>query len=216
MSRNCDKMWKHLPNLLSTLRIIAVPFFVYFLVVEGGTFEARIALAIYFFASITDTFDGYIARKYDLTSPLGALLDAGADKLFVVAGFICPAIRGILPWWLVVITLVREGYILWMSLSSLKKHVQPTANKSGKLKTIFQMATVVAVLIFMSITDGLSWEGPWLLEYGEANFLTVLVSAIAWIGLVLAIWSAILYTKFYIVKNRELKEQAAAEKTGAC
>lgn len=206
-------MWKHLPNLLSTLRIIAVPFFVYFLVIDGGTFEARIALGIYFFASLTDIFDGRVARKYDLTSKLGTLLDAGADKLFVIAGFVCPAIRGVLPWWLVVITFVREGYILIMALSALKKNVTPTPNFIGKGKTVFQMATVVAVLIFMSISNGLSWEGLWLLEYGEANFLTVLVSAIAWTGLVMAIWSAVLYSEFYIVKDRELK--AAAAQKGA-
>lgn len=65
----------------------------------------------------------------------------------------------------------------------------------------------------MSISNGLSWEGLWLLEYGEANFLTVLVSAIAWTGLVMAIWSAVLYSEFYIVKDRELK--AAAAQKGA-
>lgn len=204
-------MWKHLPNLLSILRILAVPFFIYFLVIDGGTFEARIALGIYFFASITDIFDGKIARKYNLTSDLGTLLDAGADKLFVVAGFICPAIRGVLPWWLVVITLVREAYILWMATDSLKKNILPKPIFSGKAKTVFQMATVVAVLIFMAISDGLDWEGLWLLEYGEANFLTVLVSAIAWTGLVLAIWSAIQYTRNYFVINGELKRKKAAE-----
>ena len=204
-------MWKHLPNLLSILRILAVPFFIYFLVIDGGTFEARIALGIYFFASITDIFDGKIARKYNLTSDLGTLLDAGADKLFVVAGFVCPAIRGVLPWWLVVITLVREAYILWMATDSLKKNILPKPIFSGKAKTVFQMATVVAVLIFMAISDGLDWEGLWLLEYGEANFLTVLVSAIAWTGLVLAIWSAIQYTRNYFVINGELKRKKAAE-----
>ena len=200
-------MWKHLPNLLSTLRIIAVPFFVYFLVVDGSTFNARVALGIYFFASITDIFDGRIARKYNLTSNLGTLLDAGADKLFVVAGFVCPAIRGILPWWLVIITLVREGYILWMATVSLKKNRIPRPIFSGKAKTVFQMATVVAVLIFMAISDDLSWEGLWLLDGGEATFLTVLVSWIAWTGLILSIWSGIMYTKDYIRINRELKEE---------
>ena len=204
-------MWKHLPNLLSILRILAVPFFIYFLVIDGGTFEARIALGIYFFASITDIFDGKIARKYNLTSDLGTLLDAGADKLFVVAGFVCPAIRGVLPWWLVIITLAREAYILLMATDSLRKNILPKPIFSGKAKTVFQMATVVAVLIFMAISNGLDWEGLWLLEYGEANFLTVLVSAIAWTGLVLAIWSAIQYTRNYFVVNGELKRKKAAE-----
>ena len=204
-------MWKHLPNLLSILRILAVPFFIYFLVIDGGTFEARIALGIYFFASITDIFDGKIARKYNLTSDLGTLLDAGADKLFVLAGFVCPAIRGVLPWWLVIITLAREAYILLMATDSLRKNILPKPIFSGKAKTVFQMATVVAVLIFMAISNGLDWEGLWLLEYGEANFLTVLVSAIAWTGLVLAIWSAIQYTRNYFVVNGELKRKKAAE-----
>ncbi len=202
-------MWKHLPNLLSSLRIIAVPFFVFFLLVfDDSTFGARVALGIYFFASITDIFDGKIARKYNLTSDLGTVLDAGADKLFVVAGFVCPAILGVLPWWLVILTFVREAIILYIAYQALRKNVIPHATQLGRFRTVFQMATVVAILIFMAITNNLDWSGLWLLDNGEANFLTVLVSAIAWIGLVTSLMTIPQYVKVYIVENRKLKEAA--------
>lgn len=200
-------MWKHTPNLLSALRLLSVPFFVYFLIADGTVVGARIALVIYFAASITDIFDGRIARKYHLESNVGVVLDAGADKLFVVAGLVCPMILGILPVWFVVILLIREVYIFWIAMDALRKKVLPRPIFLGKAKTVFEMATVVALLIFMAITDGLEWSGPWLLEYGEVNFLTILVSGIAWMGFVLSLASVVPYTQIYIEENRKWKER---------
>jgi CDP-diacylglycerol--glycerol-3-phosphate 3-phosphatidyltransferase len=200
-------MWKHTPNLLSALRLLSVPFFVYFLIADGTVVGARIALVIYFAASITDIFDGRIARKYHLESNVGVVLDAGADKLFVVAGLVCPMILGILPVWFVVILLIREAYIFWIAMEALRKKVLPRPIFIGKAKTVFEMATVVALLIFMAITDGLEWSGLWLLEYGEVNFLTILVSGIAWMGFVLSLASVVPYTQIYIEENREWKER---------
>ncbi len=200
-------MWKHTPNLLSALRLLSVPFFVYFLIADGTVVGARIALVIYFAASITDIFDGRIARKYHLESNVGVVLDAGADKLFVVAGLVCPMILGILPVWFVVILLIREAYIFWIAMEALRKKVLPRPIFIGKAKTVFEMATVVALLIFMAITDGLEWSGLWLLEYGEVNFLTILVSGIAWMGFVLSLASVVPYTQIYIEENRKWKER---------
>lgn len=200
-------MWKHTPNLLSALRLLSVPFFVYFLIADGTVVGARIALLIYFAASITDIFDGRIARKYHLESNVGVVLDAGADKLFVVAGLVCPMILGILPVWFVVILLIREAYIFWIAMEALRKKVLPRPIFLGKAKTVFEMATVVALLIFMAITDGLEWSGPWLLEYGEVNFLTILVSGIAWMGFILSLASVVPYTQIYIEENRKWKER---------
>ncbi len=200
-------MWKHTPNLLSALRLLSVPFFVYFLIADGTVVGARIALVIYFAASITDIFDGRIARKYHLESNVGVVLDAGADKLFVVAGLVCPMILGILPVWFVVILLIREAYIFWIAMEALRKKVLPRPIFLGKAKTVFEMATVVALLIFMAITDGLEWSGPWLLEYGEVNFLTILVSGIAWVGFILSLASVVPYTQIYIEENRKWKER---------
>ncbi|MBQ3736794.1 MAG: CDP-alcohol phosphatidyltransferase family protein [Candidatus Methanomethylophilaceae archaeon] len=200
-------MWKHTPNLLSALRLLSVPFFVYFLIADGTVVGARIALVIYFAASITDIFDGRIARKYHIESNVGVVLDAGADKLFVVAGLVCPMILGILPVWFVVILLIREAYIFWIAMEALRKKVLPRPIFLGKAKTVFEMATVVALLIFMAITDGLEWSGLWLLEYGEVNFLTILVSGIAWMGFILSLASVVPYTQIYIEENRKWKER---------
>ncbi len=200
-------MWKHTPNLLSALRLLSVPFVVYFLIADGTVVGARIALVIYFAASITDIFDGRIARKYHIESNVGVVLDAGADKLFVVAGLVCPMILGILPVWFVVILLIREAYIFWIAMEALRKKVLPRPIFLGKAKTVFEMATVVALLIFMAITDGLEWSGLWLLEYGEVNFLTILVSGIAWMGFILSLASVVPYTQIYIEENRKWKER---------
>ena len=189
-------MWKHTPNLLSALRLLSVPFFVYFLIADGTVVGARIALLIYFAASITDIFDGRIARKYHLESNVGVVLDAGADKLFVVAGLVCPMILGILPVWFVVILLIREAYIFWIAMEALRKKVLPRPIFLGKAKTVF-----------MAITDGLEWSGLWLLEYGEVNFLTILVSGIAWMGFILSLASVVPYTQIYIEENRKWKER---------
>ena len=205
-------MWKHLPNLLSAIRILSVPFFVYFLIHDGTVIGARIALAIYFLASITDIFDGRIARKYHLESNLGVVLDAGADKLFVVAGLVCPMILGILPVWFVVILLIREAYIFWIAMEGLRKKVLPRPIFIGKAKTVFEMATVVAILIFMAITDDLEWSGLWLLDGGNVTFLTLLVTGIAWMGFVLSVASIVPYTQIYITENRAWKERQKEKK----
>ena len=116
-------------------------------------------------------------------------------------------ILGILPVWFVVILLIREAYIFWIAMEALRKKVLPRPIFLGKAKTVFEMATVVALLIFMAITDGLEWSGPWLLEYGEVNFLTILVSGIAWMGFILSLASVVPYTQIYIEENRKWKER---------
>lgn len=208
-------MWKHLPNALCCFRILAVPFFVYFLVAYDDTFGARVALGIYFVATITDIFDGRIARKYHLESDLGRVLDPLADKLLIIVGFLCPLYRGILPWWFVVITFVREIVITYISLEALYKHMIPKPNFLGKAKTVFQMATIVAILIFMAITNGLEWVDWWLLDYGEVTFLTVFVSWIVWTGLILSLISMVQYLKGYIDQKIEWRNERLAKERGA-
>ena len=103
----------NLPNKLTVLRVIMIPFFVFFLLWEGGqnqTFRL-ISLAIFIVASLTDLLDGKIARKYNLVTNFGKFMDPLADKLLVCSALICLIELGELPAWMVIIIISREFII---------------------------------------------------------------------------------------------------------
>lgn len=198
-----------MPNFLCVLRIIAVPIFAFFLVWDfkdfDSTFGARIAVLIYFLASITDIFDGRIARKYHLESRLGQILDPLADKLLVLTGFLCPLYRGILPWWFVALTFLREVIVMGMCAEGIYRKISMPPLYSGKVKTVLQMSTIVGILLFMCISTGLEWNGFMLIEYGDVNLLTIFVSGIAWAGLITSYYSLFFMIKIFIDAKRRLR-----------
>src|ERR1700709_502433 len=93
-----------IPNLLSFVRLGLVPVFLIFILV-GADFAALIVLVV---ASITDYLDGQIARRFKLVSRLGQLLDPASDRLFILAALIGLVVRGVIPWWLLVIIFGRD------------------------------------------------------------------------------------------------------------
>ena len=102
----------NLPNKLTTLRVLLVPFFVWFAlakVVPG--YDKYIAVAIFIVASLTDFLDGMIARKYNLVTNFGKFMDPLADKLLVCAALICLVSKELLPAWMVIIIISREFII---------------------------------------------------------------------------------------------------------
>ena len=203
-------VWKQLPNALSIFRILSVPFFVYFIVFDKTLTGARIALGLYFLASITDIFDGKIARKYHLESRIGGILDATADKCYIVAGVICPMIRGFIPWWMVVLIFAREAYVLWLGYVAIKKKGDLSPTFLRKFKTVLQMSGIVAILIITAISGDISWSGFLMVDDGEITILTLIVSAFNWVGLVVSYMSIVEYTKRYIDGTRDEREKKGA------
>lgn len=100
----------NLPNKLTILRIIMIPFFVLFMLLDGGVSQTYryIAAVIFIVASFTDLLDGKIARKYNLVTNFGKFMDPLADKLLVCSGLICFVGLGQLPAWFVIIIISRE------------------------------------------------------------------------------------------------------------
>jgi cardiolipin synthase (CMP-forming) len=92
------------PNLLSFIRLALVPVFLVFIIV-GADLAALIVLVV---SSVTDYFDGVIARKFQQVSRLGQLLDPAADRLFIFAALVGLCVRDIIPWWLVVVIVGRD------------------------------------------------------------------------------------------------------------
>ena len=137
----------NLPNKLTTGRMVLVPFLVVFMLTGwGGGWNKWICLVIFCGASITDFFDGYLARKNHLVTNYGKLMDPLADKLLVCSAMICLVGMQRLPAWMVVIIIGREFIISGFRLIAAENGVVIAANYWGKFKTVFQMAMIILLL----------------------------------------------------------------------
>ena len=173
----------NLPNKLTVLRVILIPFFVAALLWENGeNYSMRIAAAVIFIvASLTDMLDGKIARKYNLVTNFGKFMDPLADKLLVCAALICLIQLNQLPAWMVIIIISREFIISGFRLVASDNGVVIAASYWGKFKTTFQMIAVI-LLIF------------------NIPALAVITNICVWAALALTVVSLV----DYIVKNHKI------------
>ena len=138
----------NLPNKLTILRVILIPFFVFFLIspfFDG--YGNYIALAIFIIASLTDMADGKIARKYNLVTNFGKFMDPLADKLLVCSAMICLVDLKLIPVWVVLIIIAREFIISGFRLVASDNGIVIAASYWGKFKTTFQMLMVIVLII---------------------------------------------------------------------
>ncbi len=142
----------NLPNKLTLLRVCLIPFFVIALLFNGGntTFARMLSLFIFLVASITDFFDGYIARRYNLITNFGKFMDPLADKLLVCSAFVCFTAIGQLNAYVVLIVLAREFIISGFRLVASDAGIVIAASKLGKAKTVVQMITVILLILDIS------------------------------------------------------------------
>lgn len=150
-----------LPNAITIARIICAPIFLWLLLADAGADGGlRWAAAILFIVAITtDGIDGYIARKYNIVSDLGKLLDPIADKALTGLAFVGLSILGELPWWITIVVLVREIGITVYRFIVVSDHVLAAA-WMGKLKTVFQaVALSIALIPFATFSDSAVWQG---------------------------------------------------------
>ena len=173
----------NLPNKLTILRVIMIPFFVAALLYDGGANQNMryVAAALFIIASLTDMLDGKIARKYNLVTNFGKFMDPLADKLLVCSALICLIELGQLPSWMVIIIVSREFIISGFRLIASDNGVVIAASYWGKFKTTFQMVMICLMI---------------------ANFpqLQILTDIIMWIALILTVVSLI----DYLVKNKDV------------
>lgn len=138
----------NLPNKLTILRTILIPFFLIFIYTDfWGKGNAYIAVAIFIIASLTDLLDGKIARKYNLVTNFGKFMDPLADKLLVCSAMICFIELDKLPAWIVIIIIGREFIISGFRLIAAENGIVIAANYWGKFKTVSQMIMIILLLI---------------------------------------------------------------------
>ncbi len=138
----------NLPNKLTIIRVCLIPFFVAALLFDhGNNYTMRIVANVLFIvASLTDLFDGKIARKYNLVTNFGKFMDPLADKLLVCSALICLIELGQLPAWVVIIIISREFIISGFRLVAADNGVVIAASYWGKFKTTFQMEAVILMI----------------------------------------------------------------------
>ena len=179
----------NLPNKLTVLRVILVPFFVAFLLLSKSSESLKwIALILFIAASLTDLLDGKIARKYNLVTTFGKFMDPLADKVLTISGMICLIELGRIPSWIVVIIVAREFIISGFRLIATEHGIVIAANYWGKFKTTFQMIMIILMIVNLPA-------------------LAMVTQIVMWIALALTIIPLITYIQqnMDVVRTMELK-----------
>ncbi len=133
-----------LPTTLTVLRMFLAVLIVVLLFVPGWVAHL-VAFGLFLLASGTDWLDGYLARRWQQTTPLGALLDPIADKVLVLALFVTFAAMRLMPWWMALVVVIREVLITTVRLLAAHHQVILSAAKEGKQKMVSQIVTLTAL-----------------------------------------------------------------------
>lgn len=183
----------NLPNQLTVLRMLLIIPFVLLLQGEPSASQVLAALVIFIAASLTDMLDGQIARKYNLITNFGKLMDPLADKLLMMAAMLCLVELREIPAFVVVIILSREFLVTSVRLVAAGEGVVIAADKLGKLKTVLQMLWVIATLLWMYLRSGVAAPSAQAVTEISLRFL-----------MYAALLLTILSGANYILKNKRL------------
>jgi CDP-diacylglycerol---glycerol-3-phosphate 3-phosphatidyltransferase len=184
----------NLPNKLTVARLVLT---VLFLALFFGKFRYGDTLALFIFAvaSLTDYFDGKIARRDNLITNFGILMDPLADKILICSAFIAFVGRGLIPAWMVVIIVARELAITGLRLLASTKNLVIAAERYGKHKTISQIVATIAILVLVSYPEWGGWARSvfdwWVPPFAELS---------KWVAVILTGLSG----GIYLWKNRDL------------
>lgn len=183
----------NLPNKLTVLRVLLIPFFLVFLLVYEIPHHTVWALAVYCIASFTDFLDGKLARMNNQVTTFGKFLDPLADKLLVMTALVCFTFERMIDPIAVMIILSREFMVTGLRLVVAGEGVVVAAGIWGKLKTFFTMIAQIAIMLLQIIFGG--EKGSPDLNWGSAVFL--INEALIWTAVVLTVISGMIYLKAY-------------------
>lgn len=176
----------NVPNVLTIIRLLLIPVFVVLHVMEHD----KLALLVFCIASATDWLDGYIARKYNLITDFGKLMDPLADKLMVCTALVMQGLRGALPWLAIAIVIIKEAIMIYGSSYMLANDIVVYANMWGKLA----QCSFIAALV---------------LSFWHADFTAMALPidrVFLWIAVVIAVIALVDYTLAALRTLRTTKE----------
>ena len=169
----------NIANQLTILRVCIIPFFVFFMLSEGfGEYGRWIAFILFITAAISDFFDGFLARKYNLITNFGKFMDPVADKLLVSSALLCFIHWQQIQTWIVIVLISREFLIGGIRLLAIDQGVVIAASPWGKIKTVVQMVMILFLI--------LNYSGYWL---------NIFKQILVYLSLLLAIISLVDYLR---------------------
>lgn len=207
----------NLPNTITLSRILLVIIFTIALTADGVTVSASrapmdaveyagffsalsigscVALWAFIIGAISDFFDGYLARKYNLVTNFGKLIDPLADKILVCAAFVYLSAVGMCPFWVTIIILFREFLVTGLRQLAVEQGKVMTADRSGKWKTAVQLTYCISCLVHLCYAGNLP-EPLRSLSIGEGGYWLREISL--WLSLALTLWSGL----NYCIKSRD-------------
>ena len=177
---------KYIPNLLTSLRILITPIFIYFLLTDYSHGKL-IAAFIFFIASLSDAYDGKLARKYGVVTKFGIFFDPLADKLLVLSALVSFVIIGDVKLWMVILISCRDIVITALRSIMQYKGITMITSKTGKLKTMLQVFAISNILLYLifksyhlnvltnifenySIINGLMWITTMITVYTGIHY----------------------------------------------
>jgi CDP-diacylglycerol---glycerol-3-phosphate 3-phosphatidyltransferase len=182
-----------LPNLLTLSRIF-LSFIFMFCVVSAGFFSKALALFIFLLASLTDYWDGRLARHLQQITNFGKLMDPIADKFLSLSAFLAFVQLGIIPAWMAILVIARDFLVTGFRLMIPDGVCSQTPRSSGKHKTALQFASIIGVLLFLVMEETPFWKAewtPWALDFIYYSLFFIVL---------LTLWSGVRY----VMKNKEV------------
>jgi len=178
----------NLPNKLTVLRILLVPFLIFFLLTDVVPFSYIFAMLIFIAASLTDLFDGRYARKHNMITDFGKFADPLADKILVISAYCCFVDMGIISCVPVIIILFREFAVTSVRLVAASKGKVVAANIWGKAKTVSQIVVVILVILLLIVSRFINNEAV-------SSVFYIIDNAAVWISVLFTVFSGVIYLK---------------------
>jgi len=183
----------NLPNVLTILRIILTFLFI-------GLFcqyQMGWALIVFMLASFTDYFDGYIARKYNLITSFGKIMDPIADKFLILSAYFLFMQIQLIATWVFIAIFTREMIVTGLRLMAMRKGITLSAERAGKLKTVLQIGAVYLIMIFIIAIVEVNVSYITLQDY--ASKLGLIINIVMRFVVIVTLWSGI----SFIYNNRK-------------
>ena len=189
----------NLPNKLTVSRLILTAFFLMALLFDFP-YHYNVALVLFVAASLTDLFDGIIARRRNLLTDFGKLMDPLADKVLICSAFIAFIELNWMPAWMVILIVARELAITGLRLLAASKNLVLAAERQGKNKTISQITAIIALLVTHSHADWGIVGQLFAFEIADQAWAWWVAEASKWVAVALTALSGFLY----LWKNRDV------------
>lgn len=181
-----------LPNRLTIFRIVLTVIFIV-LIGQSGVAAKAAAAAIFLLASFTDFYDGYYAKKHNLVTNFGKLMDPIADKFLILTAFFIFMSMHLIPPWMFVLIFIREAVVTASRLYAMRRGKVLAAETAGKIKTVLQLSAVFVILFFMISQESaryLAWDSTLNVRlYGGIYILMLAVVSVTLFSGISFLWN---------------------------